>query len=62
MSHSDELKPTLAVVSLGTPSPGQAPVVASGQLFRHGNLLRIEHAGQCYQLRVTRENKLILTK
>ncbi|HJW03104.1 MAG TPA: hemin uptake protein HemP [Azospira sp.] len=62
MNHHDELKPTLAVVTLGAPPPGQSPVVASGQLFRHGNLLRIEHAGQCYQLRVTRENKLILTK
>jgi hemin uptake protein HemP len=24
--------------------------------------VEIEHAGQCYLLRVTRENKLILTK
>lgn len=38
------------------------PMVASKDLFRGTNTLRIAHAGHVYQLRITRENKLILTK
>ncbi len=36
--------------------------IDSRQLLDGKNLIEIEHAGQRYQLRVTRENKLILTK
>ncbi len=36
--------------------------IDSQQLLRGASVVEIEHAGQCYQLRVTRENKLILTK
>jgi len=36
--------------------------IDSRQLLGERNLIEIEHAGQRYQLRVTRENKLILTK
>lgn len=38
------------------------PVVTSEQLFKGAQLVEINHAGQRYLLRVTRENKLILTK
>lgn len=62
MNHAAEPKPTLAVVTVDHPPPGQAPVLASCQLFRSNNTVRIVHAGQCYLLRLTRENKLILTK
>jgi len=62
MTSNDELKPTLAVVSVGDPPPGHSPVLASKQLFRGNNTVCIEHAGQRYLLRLTRENKLILTK
>ncbi|MDE2584887.1 MAG: hemin uptake protein HemP [Betaproteobacteria bacterium] len=62
MSHTEELKPTLVVVATGNQPPGQVPVLASHQLFRSHNTVRIEHQGQCYLLRITRENKLILTK
>ncbi|GBG03132.1 hypothetical protein AZSI13_24590 [Azospira sp. I13] len=62
MNHGNEIKPTLAVVTVDSPPPGQAPVLASRQLFRGNNTVCIEHAGQCYLLRLTRENKLILTK
>ena len=42
---------------------GEGPgVIDSRDLFRGGNTVHIAHAGQCYQLRLTRENKLILTK
>lgn len=49
-----------------TPSPQPAvsarPRIDSAVLLQGANTLEIEHAGQCYLLRVTRENKLILTK
>jgi hemin uptake protein HemP len=43
------------------PRPAQPPV-SSEQLLRGATTLEIDHAGQRYLLRVTRENKLILTK
>lgn len=53
---------TAAPVPTPTPAAGEPPVIRSAQLFRDGNAVRIEHAGQHYLLRITRENKLILTK
>lgn len=49
------------------PAPAAAnvqprPRIASEELLRGNSALEIEHAGQRYLLRVTRENKLILTK
>lgn len=46
------------------PAPPQppAPLLHSGELFRDGKVVYIEHQGQVYLLRLTRENKLILTK
>jgi len=38
------------------------PRVDSEQLLQGAPAVEIEHAGQRYLLRVTRENKLILTK
>lgn len=38
------------------------PRVESEEILRGNNAVEIEHAGQRYLLRVTRENKLILTK
>ncbi len=38
------------------------PRVDSGDILRGNSAVEIEHAGQRYLLRVTRENKLILTK
>ncbi len=42
-----------------TPEP---PRVHSRELLRGTNLILIEHAGDRYYLRMTRNNKLILTK
>jgi hemin uptake protein HemP len=39
-----------------------SPPVSSKDLLRGATMLEIDHAGQTYFLRVTRENKLILTK
>jgi hemin uptake protein HemP len=36
--------------------------MTSEDILRGALTAEIEHAGQCYLLRVTRENKLILTK
>lgn len=38
------------------------PRIRSGDLLRGGNLILIEHGGDRYYLRMTRNNKLILTK
>lgn len=56
-----------AVSPLGIAAPGgaasrPAPVLRSRELFRGNNTVRIEHDGQHYLLRLTRGNKLILTK
>lgn len=44
------------------PSTENRPRLASEEILRGALIAEIEHAGQCYLLRVTRENKLILTK
>jgi hemin uptake protein HemP len=36
--------------------------LSSRELFRHGKTVRIEHQKEFYWLRLTRANKLILTK
>lgn len=38
------------------------PVHESSELFRAGKEILIRHAGELYRLRLTRQNKLILTK
>lgn len=62
MDPLSDMAPTLETVPLRPPAGGQLPLIAASQLFRQGTTLRIEHAGQIYQLRLTRENRLILTK
>jgi hemin uptake protein HemP len=42
--------------------PPRAARVSSGKLLEGGRELVIEHAGQEYHLRLTRNDKLILTK
>lgn len=52
-------QPTAVVVGADkTPTP----VVSSRELFGTQRTVLIEHQGQCYTLRLTRKNKLILTK
>ena len=48
-----------------SPLPPKAeirPSINSAQILGGASTVEIEHAGQRYLLRVTRENKLILTK
>jgi len=54
--------PTRPAQTTPTAESRQAPPVSSEQLLRGATTLAIDHAGQRYLLRVTRENKLILTK
>lgn len=53
-------------VSPASPIPGSnasAPRIRSDMLFRTGiKEVLIEHRGECYRLRLTRQDKLILNK
>lgn len=49
-----------AGVGKATPNPGR--FVESSALFGSGTLVHIRHGGHVYQLRKTRNGKLILTK
>lgn len=51
-----------AIVTLTPGENGQPPLIDTQQLFQDQTTLRIAHEGSLYLLRITRENKLILTK
>ena len=40
----------------------QTKIVTSDEILGGGNEIQIEHKGMIYRLRVTRQDKLILTK
>jgi len=44
------------------PMTEQTPLVDSADLMRGGRLLSIRHNGAVYTLRITRQDKLLLTK
>lgn len=45
-----------------TLQPPKFPTIESAHLFALGREIRIQHEGQEYRLRITSNNKLILTK
>lgn len=47
---------------LSAPSPDAARTISSEDLMRGQRELLIEHAGEVYRLRITRNGKLILNK
>ena len=53
------LKPDRVVAAAAPPSPVR---LDSRELFRNGNEVVIVHKGDEYRLRITRNEKLILTK
>lgn len=55
-------KPGAAQAGGGPPPAALTPRIDSHELLRGGRLIEIFHVGQRYTLRLTRENKLILTK
>ncbi|MBK7898596.1 MAG: hemin uptake protein HemP [Betaproteobacteria bacterium] len=61
--NSQRPPPSLAWASTAVPDSGRSPdPIPSRALFGDHQAVEIEHAGQRYLLRITRENKLILTK
>ncbi len=60
MSTSGTQRPDGGPTAL--PAGPQPPVYDSKALLRDGREIFIRHAGETYRLRVTRQNKLILTK
>lgn len=59
MNTPPPAKPPSPAPESGSASPSR---IDSGEILRGASTVEIEHAGQRYLLRVTRENKLILTK
>lgn len=59
MTQQVAQKPSMFVVLA---DKSRAPLISSTQLFGTRRTVLIDHEGQCYTLRLTRENKLILTK
>jgi hemin uptake protein HemP len=57
-----EHKPLPAAPAASSAQPAQPLRLSSAELLQGQNTLEIDHGGQRYLLRVTRENKLILTK
>jgi hemin uptake protein HemP len=53
---------TTSLIKLTPGENGEPPLISTEQLFQDQNTLRIAHEGNFYLLRITRENKLILTK
>ncbi len=43
-------------------APNENRPICSDTLFRHGDVVFIQHQGEQYRLRRTRQGKLILTK
>lgn len=54
----------LSAMKGAIPEPMTHPglTLHSRELFRQGAVVQIRHQGQIYQLRLTRQDKLILTK
>lgn len=44
------------------PGAGSRSQISSRELFRHGREIMIDHEGETYRLRLTKNGKLILTK
>lgn len=53
---------TLSLSPRHAPTRAQLPRIRSADLFRESHELIIEHQGQEYRLRLTRNDKLILNK
>ena len=54
--------PDGAIAAAAVPKMGGVPVMDSLQLLQGGREVLILHGGDCYRLRHTRNDKLILTK
>ena len=57
-----EPAPEVAPAEAGPPASPDSPVLRSRDLFRRGREVLIVHRDEVYRLRITRADKLILTK
>ena len=62
MDMAQHHKPQTTSPAAASPLAGQPLQVKSSELLRGRTMVEIEHGGQRYMLRVTRQDKLILTK
>lgn len=62
MNMAQHQKPQPTSPAAASPQAGQPLQVKSSDLLRGQTMVEIEHGGQRYTLRVTRQDKLILTK
>lgn len=63
MKHNAIDRTDQASVNKGAnPRPGDASTLYSEDLFSHRRTIAIIHNGECYTLRLTAANKLLLTK
>ncbi|SFK12119.1 Hemin uptake protein HemP [Nitrosomonas aestuarii] len=63
--HNSEKIPALStqIDNIQTPiTPQQKMAIDTKTLFAYGNVVYLQHQGECYLLRRTRNGKLILTK
>jgi hemin uptake protein HemP len=58
----EEMLETSAPAGAAKSAEGEVRTLSARHLFGAGRVLRIEHDGEIYTLRLTRNNKLILTK
>jgi hemin uptake protein HemP len=60
--HQLAIAPEKSETATASNTPAAVRVVDSRDLFKQDSTVHIDHSGHRYVLRVTRENKLILTK
>tara|TARA_R110002073_G_C9047207_1_gene543553 strand:- start:91 stop:276 length:186 start_codon:yes stop_codon:yes gene_type:complete len=56
------MTPDRTINSQQTVAQNENTLIYSDTLFRHGDVVLIQHKGEQYRLRRTRQGKLILTK
>ncbi len=62
LGHAMTAQSQTTKASQPTDRSSTRPRIDSQQILRGAQAVEIDHAGQRYLLRITRENKLILTK
>jgi hemin uptake protein HemP len=60
--EGEAMRETHAQAGAPRSTEGDVPTLSARHLFGASRVLRIEHDGEVYTLRLTRNNKLILTK
>lgn len=61
-SNRDEVRPIDTAARVTRAAAGAPPLLTSQTIFRGAREATIEHNGEVYRLRITSNDKLILTK